>query len=124
MKRVVFDTNFLVDLARFKIDFDEIEEVVEEPYEFFTFSGVVEELERLAEKKSTHARYAKIALALLKRNNIHILKSRQRRTDDILLGFGDKNTIIATNDRVLRKKLKMANVQTICLRAKKHLVIG
>ena len=124
MKRVVFDTNFLVDLARFKVGLDEIEEIIDEPYEFFTIKNVVEELEKLAEKKSRHARYARIALMLLKRNNIQILKSRQKETDDALLSLGNNNAIIATNDRILRKRLKMANVQTICLRAKKHLVIG
>ena len=124
MKRVIFDTNFLVDLARFKVDIDGIEDILAEPYEFFTIKNVVGELQKLATRKSRHAMYAKVALKLLDQKQIQVLKVEEKKADNALVKLADKNTVIATNDIALRKKLKILGVKTIYLKGKNQIAIN
>jgi len=115
MKRVIFDTNFLVDLCRFRIDMDELDNIVEEPFELCTLESVIKELEKLGTKE------AKVALKLIEAENIKILKFGMANTDNALVELAKTNdVIVATNDRELRKRLGKA----IYIRAKKHLGIG
>jgi rRNA-processing protein FCF1 len=44
--------------------------------------------------------------------------------DNAILSIADKDTLVATNDIVLRKKLKMKGFRCIYVRAKKKLEIG
>lgn len=115
MKRILLDTNFLVDIVRFKIDLDEIKDILDEPCELLTLDLVVDELKKIKNKN------ARIALELIELEGIKVLKSKKRDTDEALVSLADKNTIVATNDAELRKKLK---TKTIYLRARKHLGIS
>jgi hypothetical protein len=123
MKKLILDTNFLISLCKFKVDLEEIDEVVEEPHQLFTLDLVVAELEKISEPISRDSRYAKIALDLIKIKKIKILTSNKTNTDNAIKSLSDKGTIVATNDIELRKKLKKLEIKTIYLRAKKHLGI-
>lgn len=112
------DTNFLVSLIAFKIDLDEIENLLLEPYRLLTLSSVVEELKKIDNKD------AKIALKLINLKSIEILETKEKNADKAILNLVDKDTIVATNDMELRKKLKMLGNKTIYLRARKRLAIG
>ena len=119
--KVILDTNFIVDLCRFRIDLLEIHDLVSEPVELYALNKTISELESVS-KKFKHGRYAKLALELVKGRKIKILDT----TGDV-----DKNLfelsgsfLIATNDRKLRQKLKQKGLETIYLRARKHLAIG
>ncbi|MEM5801916.1 MAG: hypothetical protein QXQ18_00825, partial [Candidatus Aenigmatarchaeota archaeon] len=70
MLKIIFDTNFLIDLFRFKILLDEIEEIFNEKVEFFTLNKVLEELKRMSQSKGKKGNYAKLALILLKEKNV------------------------------------------------------
>jgi rRNA-processing protein FCF1 len=118
MKRIVLDTNFLISLAAFKIELDEIENLLVEQYELLTIDSVVRELKKINNKN------AKLALKLIELKNIGILKIKERNVDRAILTLAGKDTIIATNDVKLRKKLKNLGSKTIYLRAKKHLAMG
>ena len=122
MKKIIFDANFLIDLAKFRIDISEIENLVG-LCKFYTIDLVIKELERIAGKKTKSGRNAKIALKLIEMNNFGIMKSKEKTADDALLKLAGEDTIIATNDTELRKSLKKSGAKTIYLRAKKHLAI-
>jgi len=122
MKRIIFDANFLIDLARFRIDIEEVEALVG-PSQFLTINLVLKELRRIASKKTKGSRYARVALKLIESNNFEILKSREKSADEAILKLANKETIVATNDKELRKALKNEGMKTIYLRKKKHLAI-
>lgn len=115
MKRILLDTNFLVDMVRFRVDLNEIENILEEPYELSTLDLVIDELKKIKSKD------AKVALELIKLKGIKVLKSKKTDVDDAIVALADKSTIVATNDIELRKRLK---TKTIYLRARKYLGIS
>lgn len=123
MKRIILDTNFLISLFKFKIEPD-IEEIIYEPYTLVTVKPVINELEKIANSKRKDSKNAKIALSFIKNRKINVLDSPEKSADKAILSLLDKNTIVATNDIKLRKKLKKLEIKTIYLRAKKHLAIG
>jgi rRNA-processing protein FCF1 len=122
MRKLFFDTNFLIDLARFKIGLEEILDFLEEPVEFFVLSSSIEELKKIARNKGKSGNMAKLALKIIKLKKIQILEEKES-PDKAFLSIADKNTIIATNDSNLRKKLKSLGIKTIYLRAKKYLEV-
>ena len=52
-----------------------------------------------------------------------IIKSSKRYIDDQILGNLNKDIIIATNDKELRKRLKNHNIRTIFLRGNNYLMM-
>jgi len=122
MRKLFFDTNFLIDLAKFKIELEEILDFLEEPVEFFVLSSSIEELKKIARNKGKSGNMAKLALKIIKLKKIEILEEKES-PDKVFLRIADKNTIIATNDSNLRKKLKSLGIKTIYLRAKKYLEV-
>lgn len=119
MKKVFLDTNFLMDLGRFRIELDEIEDLVTKPYCLLIPSPAVDELNRLAARNKN----AKVALKLIEMKGIKILDCKEKDTDRAILALADKDSIVATNDAGLRKSLKRLDVKTIYLRKRKYLVI-
>lgn len=125
MKKIILDTNFLTIPVQFNLDiFEEIDRIIEEEYELATTDGVIEELEKLAKSKGKDAIAARVGLELVKKKNIRIIKTSEKNTDEYILKISDKNTIVATNDQVLKQRLKHKNVKTIYLRSKKYLEIS
>jgi rRNA-processing protein FCF1 len=123
MKRIILDTNFLISLFKFRVDL-EIERIVYEPYKLVTVKPVINELEKIASSKGKDSKNAKLALKFIKTKNIEILNTSEKNTDNAIIALANKNTIVATNDIKLRKKLKKLEIKTIYLRAKKHLAMG
>ena len=105
MRKLILDTNFLIDLVRFKIELEEILKFFEEPLEFFILSSTFKELKEIANNKGKSGSMAKLALKIIKLKKIQILEEKES-PDKAFLSIADKNTIIATNDSKLRKKLK------------------
>ena len=62
----------------------------------------------------------KMTLQLVKAKKLRILKTKQGKVDDILVGLSGKDTIIATQDKELKKRIKG---KKIVLRQKKYLVL-
>lgn len=122
--KILLDTNFFLDVIRFKIDLNEITSLLLEPYQLVTLNLIVKELEKISRSKSTASLHAKIALKLIKTKNIKILKSRERNVDKAILELANKDIIVATDDSKLRKKLRENKIRTIYLRAKKYLAIS
>jgi len=125
MKRVILDTNFLTIPYQFGIDiFEEIDRVVEDNYELTTLDCVVEELKKLEKSRGKSATAARVALILIKEKNIKVIKTGKKNVDIKIYRMADKNTIVATNDRELKRRLKNKNVKVLYLRSKKHIVMS
>ena len=120
--RVILDTNFLIDVVRFKINLDDISGLVGS-HEAITTSSVISELEKLSSRGNINSGYAKLALRLVGKNKIKIIKS-DVRPDTVILEISGDDVVAATNDMELRKKLKAKGAKSIYLKSKKHLAIG
>ncbi|MEM7825305.1 MAG: PIN domain-containing protein [Candidatus Aenigmatarchaeota archaeon] len=124
MKKIIFDTNFLIDCFRFRVDFlKEIEENIEKPYEFFVVNLSLKELESIAKTRKKEAKYARIALAFLKKN-CKVVFIKAKNADQGILKISDENTVVATNDKQLRKNLKRLKIKNIYLKSMKKIGIG
>jgi hypothetical protein len=124
MKRIILDTNFLTIPYQFNIDiFEEIGRVVEGNYELTTLDCVVEELKKLKKFRGKSAAAAKVGLILIKEKNVKVIKTNEKKVDNTIYKIADSNTIVATNDRDLIRKLKSKNIKILYLRGKKRIVI-
>jgi rRNA-processing protein FCF1 len=123
MKKIILDTNFLIDLGRFGIGIDEIDRIMTENYEMQIVSSSVFELKKIASTAAEESKFAKYALMIMDLRKIEILETNES-ADAAILSFADKDTIVATNDIELRKKLKEKGVRSIYVRARKKLEIG
>ncbi len=125
MKRIILDTNFLTIPYQFNIDiFEEIDRVVESDYKLTTLDCVIEELRKLEKSRGKKATAAKVALTLIKEKNVKVIRTGEKNVDIKIYRMADKNTIVATNDRGLRRKLKNKNVKVLYLRSKKRIVMS
>lgn len=123
MKKIILDTNFLTIPYQFNVDiFEEIDRIMEEDYELITLDKVVEELKRM--KRGKDAIAARIGLELIKKKNIKVIKTDEKKVDNAIVKLANKGMIVATNDKVLREKIKNKNVKVLYLRSKKHLEMG
>ncbi len=130
MKRIFLDTNFLLIPFVYKVDiFSEIKRIMDEPYKICILDMTIDELNKIiAEQSGKDKEAAKMALQLIEKMNITIievkeqnlymnLNSKEPIVDDILVKLADENTIIATQDKLLKKRLN----KVIVLRSKKRL---
>jgi rRNA-processing protein FCF1 len=124
MKKILLDTNFLIDLIRFKLNLEEIGELIDGPYQLIVLNPVIKELKKISSFKTKESTHAKVVLELLKSRGIEILDTKEKDADKAVLALKDENTIVATNDVELRKKLKSLGTKTIYLRSKKHLAMS
>ncbi len=115
--RIILDTNFLVECVKFKIDlFSEIDRVCLCPYDIIILEKTIEELKKINNKNS------KLALELIEK--IKPLKHYGKDVDSIILEIADKETIVATQDKLLKEKLKKKQIPVIIIRQKKYLCLN
>ncbi len=119
--KIILDTNFLLIVEKFKIDiFEEFKKLGN--YKLYTLDSVVCELEKLNKGCSKVSISSNIALELIKRMKINVLKTSCGRTPDQEFLFLN-DFLVATQDRALRKKLKEKNIKTIYAKQMRYLVI-
>lgn len=123
MRRVIIDTNFLMIPYQFKVDiFSEFSRICHFNYELFVFEGSVNELRKITENQSgKDKKAAQLALKLVRMKNIGIIKSGGKDVDALMLENVDKDTIVATQDIILKKNLLKKGASVIILRQKKYL---
>ncbi|MBI5065862.1 hypothetical protein HZA97_06505 [Candidatus Woesearchaeota archaeon] len=118
MIRIILDTNFLVYCAENKVDFiSELKRICDFQYELFVVDKTIQELDKLRGKVKDHGRLAK---AMIKQFGIKEIKS-DKHVDETIVDLCDANTIVATHDRELIKKL---NCRIIAVRQRKYLVFS
>jgi len=127
MKTIYLDTNFLLIPYTLKVDiFSEIKRIMDEPYEICILNETLDELKNIINKqKSKYKQAARMALQLVEKKKIKQKSLKMiadsKAVDDILVDISDKNTLIATQDRVLKKRLSEKGISVIVLRKKQYL---
>ncbi len=112
---IVLDTNIILDSIKFRVDlFNELQRICNFPYKIAILDKTLKELENKPNSK--------LALQLIKKKNIEIIKTENGYVDAILIKL-DKKYIIATNDKALKMQIKKADKPIITLRQKKYLIL-
>jgi len=123
--KVIVDSNFLFIPSQFQIDiFDGLATLLNQKFEPILLSPTHRELQRIAETGPVKMRkHALLALRLAERCRIvEVEQSFKETPDDVILRVAtDWKCLVATNDRVLRKRLRDKNVPVIYLRQRSHL---
>jgi rRNA-processing protein FCF1 len=119
--RVVLDTNFMLIPFQFGVDIKaELDRILDFNYKLCTTDSVLRELESISKEKSKNGRDARVSLEMAK--DLNIIPANGD-VDDALLMLASKDTIICTNDKILKDKIKRKGAPLIYLRQKKYLVI-
>lgn len=102
MKEALLDTNFILTCIRQKIDF--FEELYLKGIHIIIPEQVVREIEKFEKKKSE----AKIALVLIKTNEVQYVNLGKGKVDNRIIEYANKNpdVIIATLDKEIQRKIK------------------
>ena len=122
---VLLDTNMFFLPFKFRVDIlSEIDRLVEEPYRLGVASQSAGELSHLLKKKGTGrgARAAAVFLnQLVAEGRVAAIPS-VGRVDDWLFRHARQNqSIVCTNDILLKLRLKRAKLKVIALRQQDHL---
>ena len=123
MKKIILDTSFLVSAAKFRVDWlSELTRICDFKFEPVVIDRVVDELKTVRKDKAA----AKLALAILRKKSIRPLKTKEKHkpVDDIILGLAGKNTLVATQDIALKRKVRAKKSKIVTIRQKSHLVFG
>ena len=126
MKKIIIDTNFLMIPIQFRVDiFSEIDRICNFNYKLYIFDKSIDELKNIVKKQAVKNRKAaQFALKLIKLKNIGIIKSERENVDALILSNLGKDTIVATQDMLLKKKLLEKGASLIILRQKKYLQLA
>jgi len=122
MITVLLDTNALLMPHQHGVDvFAEIDRIIDEIHEIITLSTVVEELKGLSCSSSDDGAAARVGLRLLKEKTLRLVPS-SGDVDDAIVEYAEKNNaVVCTNDKALKRRLKVRGVRTISLRGQTHL---
>ncbi|MBS3146744.1 hypothetical protein J4471_03535 [Candidatus Woesearchaeota archaeon] len=114
--KILLDTNFIITSLKFKIDiFSEIRRIAYFNYEIFVLDKTIDELKKLKNK---------LALQIIDKYNVKITKTSENLdADALLILYADSETIVATQDRELRKALKKKNIRILSIRQKNYYII-
>lgn len=128
-QRIILDTNFLLIPAQFGLDiFSELEKTCSFSYELIIFDKSLNELENIVNTGKGHDKdTAKTTLLLVENmisnKKLNIIPAKTGYIDKEIIDSADKDTLVATQDIELRKRLKEKGIKTIVMRQKKHLVL-
>ncbi|MFH0869654.1 MAG: nucleotide-binding protein [archaeon] len=126
-KKLILDTNFLLIPGQFMVDiFTELEKVMQEPYELCMVEKSLDELKKLTLTGKEKDRFAaKLAVVLIGQKDLKRLPCSKgdNSVDDIIVSYAGKDTFVATEDRILRRRLKEKGSGVIGLRQGKYLVV-
>ena len=126
MKKIMLDTNFLLIPYQFNVDiFSEICRIMHQKYSLFILDKTKDELEIIINnQKGKNKDAAKFALKFISVKKIKIIKTDSGNTDDLILkGSIEKDFIVATQDKDLKRKLINQGTSVIVLRQKKTLML-
>lgn len=114
--KIILDTNFLIDCIRFKIDIkSELR-----GNELFIVESIIPEIEKISKRKTKESPLAKITLEII--SNFKILESREKETDDSLIEYSKEGYAVATQDKVLKNKIKKIGGKVTYIRQKKYVI--
>ena len=123
--KIILDTNFLMAIAQFRIDiFSEIDRIADFRYDIFILDKTIDELNNIIKtQKGKDKMAASLALQLINAKSIKQIKTKEGKTDDLIVENASKDTVIATQDKELKRRVKLKSAGIICIRQKKYLEI-
>ena len=121
--KIIVDTNMFMAVHQFRVDIFSEFARLDPSCEIYTVEPVIKELEKLAKIKGNDGVAARTALALIKQKKVKILNCGGD-ADPCLIKMASEGYIIATNDMILRQRLKKQKVKTIFIRDKRKLEVG
>lgn len=124
--KVIIDTNFLFIPFQFNVDIlRELERIANCKIEALLITPVIDELKSISEMGGIKGRQAEAALRYgEKLKRVDVEAKTYETVDDLILRLAAEwNCTVATNDRVLLKRLKNMNRSVIYLRKRSHLEI-
>jgi len=123
--KVILDSNFLFVPIQFKIDiFEAIRSLLNQNHELIVLSTTNDELQEITKKGTPKLRkQAEMAQELAARCRIVVVKKDSEETnDDVILRVAKRwNCLVATNDRMLRQRLRDISIPVIYMRQKSRL---
>ena len=125
MKKIILDTNFLLIPDKFKVDiFSEIDRICTFGYNLFIIDKTIGELKKIiGNQKGKNKAAAKLALLLLKKKKIDVIKTKSGSTvDDEILKLN--GCIVATQDKILKTRLRKKKIPVITLRQERYLIMA
>lgn len=125
--KIILDSNFLLVPLQFRVDvFQELERVTNRKVEAVLLHPVYAELKKLSMDGGVKGRRAEMALRYADKLRIVDLEAKPgEAVDDMILRLASEwKCPVATNDRVLRKKLRDLNIAVIYLRKRSHLEVS
>lgn len=127
--KVILDSNALFVPLQFKIDiFEELKKLLNMKFELILLSPIRRELEKLAENGSPKMqRNASYALKMAEKCKLVELDEKidGSSPDDVIVRVAREwKSLVFTNDRELRKRLRNINVPVIYVRQKSRLEIN
>ena len=124
MKTIILDTNFLVDCLSWKVDFfRELERICPFTYKLAVVDKSVDELDMIIKTGKQPVKIgARLSKQLIQKGRIKVIPtSKKGYTDTLILNETDKNTVVATQDQGLKRRLKSKGIPIIVIRQKKYL---
>jgi rRNA-processing protein FCF1 len=125
--KVILDSNFFFIPSQFHVDiFNELANLFSQRFDPVLLSPTHMELLKIAEKGSPKMRQqASLALKFAEKcRMINVEQSVKETSDDVIVRVAkDWRCPVATNDRELRKRLRIISVPVIYLRQKSHLEV-
>jgi rRNA-processing protein FCF1 len=118
--KVVFDTSFLVNAVKFKLDFrKELR-----GYELLLIPTVADELSELSQGLGADAKHAKVALGLVKDfGTVFEPNKYAGDADGALLQLSRQGYVVATQDMPLRAAIRSAGGKVAYIRGRKKIVV-
>jgi len=121
MRKIIIDTNFLMIPFQFSVDiFSEFGRICSFHYKLNVYEQSINELEQII-RTGKDKKAAKLALRLINLKEIHIIKSSEKDVDYAILRNLNGDTIVATQDAELKRKLIKKGASIIFMRQKKYL---
>jgi rRNA-processing protein FCF1 len=108
---ILLDTNFIIACIKQKIDFaSRASEIIDDSIGWIVPSEVMAELEEISKRKGEKTidkNAAKIGLEVIKAMSPKIVQVKDKNVDEGIRNYiEDKDIVLATLDRGLRKKIK------------------
>jgi len=125
--KVILDSNFLFIPSQFQIDiFEELSNLLNQRFDLILLSVTHQEILTMAKKGSPKVRkQASLALKVAQKCRVVQVKQYREEThDDVILRIAQEwKCPVATNDQMLRKRLRSKGVPVIFLREKTRLAL-
>ncbi|AFZ70233.1 PilT domain protein [Caldisphaera lagunensis DSM 15908] len=127
MTKVILDSNMIIMLGKGIITISMFEDLLEQKFNLITTSSVIDELKKISEQNKNRIININIKFGLnIIKNKVEIIETKNvTDADDSIfytsLDLKNKGEVVfvATNDRELRSRLRIAKIPTIYYRDSK-----